>query len=190
MEKLLHHLDYTLPIILFLLTSIAYSAFLGKFLSLNFLKGKEKEILLHREILMPFSYMLMCLTLIPLTAYVIRHGDLSSLIVGIILALSYVVGVIKPTWESKIGKVLNDRLYLMALNDLIVPGFGKLLVAISYYLDKAVDLFAHSVIPEMFENISNAIRSVQRRRITRYVEFVIALIFFILLLAGWFEWRS
>jgi NADH-quinone oxidoreductase subunit L len=190
MEKLLHHLDYTLPIILFLLTSIAYSAFLGKFLSLNFLKGEEKEILLHREILMPFSYMLMCLTLIPLTAYVIRHGDLSSLIVGIVLALSYVVGVIKPTWESKIGKVLNDRLYLMALNDLIVPGFGKLLVAISYYLDKAVDLFAHSVIPEMFENISNAIRSVQRRRITRYVEFVIALIFFILLLAGWFEWRS
>ncbi len=193
MEKLLHHLEEfcTLPLILFLLTSIAYSASLGKFLSLNFLKGEEKEILLHREILMPFSYMLMCLTLIPLIAYVIRlEGlDLSSLIVGIVLALSYVVGVIKPTWESKIGKVLNDRLYLMALNDLIVPGFGKLLVAISYYLDKAVDLFAHSVIPEMFENISNAIRSVQRRRITRYVEFVIALIFFILLLAGWFEWR-
>ena len=77
----------------------------------------------------------------------------------------------------------------MALNDLIVPSIGNVLVFLSYYFDKAVDLFSHTVIPEMFENVSNAIRSVQRRRLTRYVEFVIGLLFTILLIAGWFEWR-
>jgi len=139
--------------------------------------------------LMQTSYIVMCLTLLPLIAYVFRDVSGSSIIVGIVLVVAYVVALLKPTYESKVGRFLSDRMYLMALNDLIVPGIGNVLVFLSYYFDKAVDLFSHTVIPEMFENVSNAIRSVQRRRLTRYVEFVIGLLFTILLIAGWFEWR-
>ncbi len=191
MEELLHHLEEFgyYPLSLFLLTSVIYSAFLAKFLSLNFLKGKEVETHTHGEILMQSSYLLMCLTLLPLIAYVVREVSESSVIVGIILAIAYVLALFKPTYESRVGQFLSDRMYLMALNDLIVPSIGRVFIFLSYYFDKAVDLFAHSVIPEMFENVSNAIRSVQRKRLTKYVEFVIGLLFTILLIAGWFEWK-
>ena len=191
MEELLHHLEEFgyYPLSLFLLTSVIYSAFLAKFLSLNFLKGKEVETHTHGEILMQSSYLLMCLTLLPLIAYVVREVSESSVIVGIILAIAYVLALFKPTYESRVGQFLSDRMYLMALNDLIVPSIGRVFIFLSYYFDKAVDLFAHSVIPEMFENVSNAIRSVQRKSLTKYVEFVIGLLFTILLIAGWFEWK-
>ncbi|ADB58627.1 NADH-quinone oxidoreductase subunit 5 family protein [Archaeoglobus profundus] len=191
MEELLHHLEEFgyYPLALFLLTSVIYSAFLAKFLSLNFLKGREVEIYTHREILMQTSYIVMCLTLLPLIVYVFREVSESSVIVGIILAIAYVLAILKPTYESRVGQFLSDRMYLMALNDLIVPSIGRAFIFLCYYFDKAVDLFAHTVIPEMFENVSNAIRSVQRKRLTKYVEFVIGLLFTILLIAGWFEWK-
>ncbi len=188
-EEIMHH--FKLPFVLFILTSIVYSAFLGKFLSLNFIKGKEGKMYLHREILMPTSYILMCLILIPLILYV-KHEEFcfSSIIMGFALILAYLIAIFKPSYKSKVGEVLNDRLYLMALNDLVFPAIGKVLTFLSYYFDKAVDILSHRIIPEIFENISNAIRSIQRRKITDYIEFIVGLIFMILIIAGWFEWRS
>ncbi len=185
MEELIHHMG-EVPLIIFILTSLLYSGFLAKFLSLNFLKGRAVEGHTHGEILMQTSYTLMCLTLIPLTFYF--YGEVKGLEVGLLLALAYVVGLIKPTYESALGRILNDRLYLMALNDLIVPSFGKALIFLSYYFDKAIDLLCHSVIPEMFENLSKAVRTAQVRRLRRYVEFVVGLVFVTLVLAGWLGW--
>lgn len=187
MEEIIHHFD--LPYILFILTSVAYSAFLGKFLSLNFIKGEKSHLYLHREILMPISYVLMSLTLLPLILYVRHKVEYNSFVVGFLLILAYAIAILKPSYKSRVGEILNDRLYLMALNDLIVPAVGKIFTFLSYYIDKAVDVFSHRTIPEMFENISNVIRSFQRKSITSYIEFIVGLIFAILIVAGWFEWR-
>jgi hypothetical protein len=97
--------------------------------------------------------------------------------------------LIKPTYESRLGAVLGDRLYLMALNDLIVPKIGWGLAKLSYYFDKAVDLFSHYVIPEMFEELSKAVRRIQSGFLTDYLKVVIGFVFAIMLIVGWFEWR-
>ncbi len=193
LHEVSHHLGQT-PMIIFVLIALTYSAFLAKFLSLNFLKGERAKLHLHGERLMPTSYTIMVLTLLPL-AYVLylkffREGlETSSILVGILVTLTYVVGIVKPTHESKIGQALGDRLYLMALNDLIVPKVGWFFALLSYYFDRAVDLFTHSSIPEMFEELSKAVRRIQSGVLTRYVRIVIGIVFAIILIAGWFEWR-
>ncbi len=197
MDALIHHLEHEfglLPLTVFVIIAVVYSSFLAKFLSLNFLKGKKVSPHLHREVLMPSAYITMCLTLLPLALLLIgiyREAGLerSSMAVGVLVTLSYLIGLKKPSHESKIGMVLGDRLYLMALNDVIVPKIGWFLASLSYYFDKAVDLFSHSVIPEMFEELSKAVRRIQSGILLDYIRIVIGLVFAIMLIVGWFEWR-
>ncbi|WP_457549645.1 NADH-quinone oxidoreductase subunit 5 family protein [Archaeoglobus sp.] len=197
MDELIHHITHEFglaPLVTFVIIALAYSAFLAKFLSLNFLKGRRVELHLHREILMPSAYILMCATLIPL-AFVVasKYGkagaETTSIAVGLLVSIAYVVALIKPTHESRLGAVLGDRLYLMALNDLIVPKVGWFLAKLSYYFDKAIDLFSHYVMPEMFEELSKAVRRIQTGILTDYLKVVIGFVFAMMLIAGWFEWR-
>jgi len=197
MDELIHHTTHELgliPLVIFIVISLIYSAFLAKFLSLNFLKGEKARLHIHKVILMPISYIIICIVLIPLILVVMNmfgKVEQSSIIIGLLVLVAYIIALMKPTYESRLGMISSDRFYLMALNDLIVPGIGWILVKLSYYFDKAVDLFSHNVIPEMFEELSKATRSIQSGLLTDYLRVVVGLIFVILLIvAGWFKWMS
>ncbi|MEM0350954.1 MAG: NADH-quinone oxidoreductase subunit L [Archaeoglobaceae archaeon] len=197
MHGLEHHFGY-IPLILLVITSAVYSAFLAKFLSLNFLKGKEVHIHPHGGELMSFAYITMASMLfLLLYLYLTEHGFTklhefehfveegfltSSFAVGVIVFISYVVTLYKPRFESSISRALGDRLYMPLLNDLIVPKIGWALAKIADYGNRFIDFTFHQAVPSLFEVYSLGIRSVQNGSVERYVKIalVVVLVLFII----------
>ncbi|MEM3146731.1 MAG: NADH-quinone oxidoreductase subunit L, partial [Archaeoglobaceae archaeon] len=198
MHSLEHEFGY-LPLALLVLTSTVYSAFLAKFLSLNFIKGKEVHLHPHGGQLMSLAYMIMALMLfLLLYLYLATHGFTklhefqhffeegfvtSSLAVGIIVLVSYTVTLYKPRLESPIGKALGDRLYMPFLNDLIVPKIGWAFAKLVDYGNRLIDFTCHQAIPSLFEVYSLGIRSVQSGSVERYVKVVVAVVLIVFLIS-------
>ena len=199
MHSLEHHFGY-LPLFLLVVTSAIYSAFLAKFLSLNFWKGKEVHIHPHGGGLMSLAYiamasMLILLLYIYLTeegftklhefAHFVEEGFLtSSLMVGIIVLVTYLLALYKPRLESPIGKALGDRLYMPFLNDYIVPKFGWFLAKIADYGNRLIDFTCHQAIPSLFEVYSLGVRSIQSGSMERYVKIVVAVVLIVFLISA------
>ncbi|MEM0503865.1 MAG: NADH-quinone oxidoreductase subunit L [Archaeoglobaceae archaeon] len=198
MHSLEHEFGY-LPLALLVLTSTVYSAFLAKFLSLNFIKGKEVHLHPHGGQLMSLAYMIMALMLfLLLYLYLATHGFTklhefehffeegfvtSSLAVGIIVLVSYTVTLYKPRLESPIGKALGDRLYMPFLNDLIVPKIGWAFAKLVDYGNRLIDFTCHQAIPSLFEVYSLGIRSIQSGSVERYVKVVVAVVLIVFLIS-------
>ncbi|MEM0089549.1 MAG: proton-conducting transporter membrane subunit, partial [Archaeoglobaceae archaeon] len=198
MHSLEHEFGY-LPLALLVLTSTVYSAFLAKFLSLNFIKGKEVHLHPHGGQLMSLAYMIMALMLfLLLYLYLATHGFTklhefehffeegfvtSSLAVGIIVLVSYTVTLYKPRLESPIGKALGDRLYMPFLNDLMVPKIGWAFAKLVDYGNRLIDFTCHQAIPSLFEVYSLGIRSVQSGSVERYVKVVVAVVLIVFLIS-------
>ncbi len=206
MDELMHglHEEFGLiPFTLLILTSLVYSGFLAKFLSLNFIKGeKPHEVHLHGGKVMSLAYAVMVSMLLYLL-YVILTGnghlleelvgagfDKASLSVGILVLVAYVVTLINPRERafSKIAGIFGDRLYLSALNDYLVPGIGKVVIAIVDSCNSIIDFFFHRFIPDVFGAISGGIRSLQKGYLTVYLKLVIGVflvVLFITVMVGW-----
>lgn len=199
MHALEHHFGY-LPLLLLVLTSAVYSAFLAKFLSLNFLKGKEVHIHPHGGRLMSFAYiamasMLLLLLYIYLTedgftklhefAHFVEEGFMtSSVTVGAIVLVTYLIALYKPRLDSPIGKALGDRLYLPFLNDYIVPKIGWFLAKLADYGNRFIDFLCHQAVPSLFEIYSFGVRSLQSGSVERYVKIVVAVVLILLLVSA------
>ncbi|MCS7143630.1 MAG: NADH-quinone oxidoreductase subunit L [Archaeoglobaceae archaeon] len=201
MHGIEHHFGYT-PLVLLVLTSAVYSAFLAKFLSLNFLKGKEVEIHPHGGRLMSLAYMIMALMLFFLLyLYLAEHGFtkyhefthfleegflMSSFAVGIIVLISYVVTLYKPRLESPISKAFGDRLYIPFLNDFIIPKIGWAFAKFVDYCNRLIDLICHQAVPYLFRISSLGVRSIQSGSVERYVKIVVAIVLLIFLISAGF----
>ncbi|MEM1672429.1 MAG: NADH-quinone oxidoreductase subunit L [Archaeoglobaceae archaeon] len=196
MDGVMHSLEHEfglIPLMLLVLTSAIYSAFLAKFLSLNFLKGDYKLKAHGGGRLMSFAYIVMGSMLILLLAiYLIDHefhefveeGFLtSSLTVGLVVLTTYLIGLAKPRLESPIGKALGDRLYLAFLNDYLVPKLGWALAKLVDYGNRAIDFFCHKAIPDSFNFASKSIRKVQSGSVERYLKISVAVILLLLVVA-------
>lgn len=182
MDGVMHHLEHEfgfVPLALLVLTSAIYSAFLAKFLSLNFLKG-EYHVKAHGSgRLMSLAYIAM-VSMLPIILllyiylpdfheFVVEGFLKSSLAVGGIALLTYLLALYKPSFESPVGKVLGDRLYLALLNDYVVPTLGWALAKLVDYSNRAIDFFCHKAIPNVFSLSSIGIRRIQRGNVELYL---------------------
>ena len=203
MHELIHH-DMTLPLILLVATSIVYSAFLAKFLSLNFYKGEKAHLHLHGGTVMGTAYTIMFLMLIVLLAvYLGTHVEPfkefvhagyveSSFAVGLLVLISYAFALFKPRIKAlaPIGTFLGDRMYMPYLNDFIVPKVGWAVAFVIDLCNKLIDFTCHKAIPKMFEIYSTGVRTVQSGRLERYVKIVVGFVLLIMIVAtavvmGW-----
>ena len=187
MDGIMHHLEHEfglIPLALLVLISAIYSAFLAKFLSLNFLKG-EFHLKSHGGgRLMGIAYSVMgSMLILLLFAYLylpefhefVAEGFLqSSLAVGFIVLITYIFALSKPTLESPLGKALGDRLYLAFLNDYVVPKIGWILARLVEHANSAIDFFCHKAIPSAFELSSRAVRRIQSGSVELYLRISVA----------------
>jgi len=192
MDMIMHDL-HEVALWLLILTSIIYSAFLAKFLSLNFIKGVSKHPHLHGEVLMPTIYILMVFTLIllsyPIADQFIKAGfKKSSIIVGIAVLTSYLIALAIPRVESPIGRFLGDRMYMSALNDLIIPRIGWIIVKAVDYGNKFIDFLFHQNIPKFMSTCSIKIRTIQSGYLKRYIKIVLGIVMVILAALSFVGW--
>lgn len=204
MDAVMHHLMHEVggaPLYLLIATSIVYSAFLAKFLSLNFVKGpRPKHLHLHGEILMPIAYLIMVSMLAVLLYEMLGHVEpiasgfvekgleRSSLAVGLAVLISYVITLVVPRLESPIGRFLGDRMYMPALNDLIVPAIGWAIAKVVDYGNKGIDFFCHRAIPKGFSVCSIWIRSIQSGYLKRYVKIALGFVMVALIVTSLIRW--
>ena len=206
MDELMHGLHEVFglaPFALLVTTSLVYSGFLAKFLSLNFIKGeKPHEMHLHGGKVMSLAYAVMVSMLIYLLYVILSGGshlmeelvsagyDKTSITVGVLVLVAYVITLIDPREKafSRIAGIFGDRLYLSALNDYIVPGIGKVLIAFVDLCNSVIDFFFHRLIPDVFGAISGGIRRIQKGYLTTYLKLVVGVflaVVFIAVLMGW-----
>jgi NADH-quinone oxidoreductase subunit L len=206
MDGVMEHLvadGMLLPFYLLVIVSLIYSAFLAKFLSLNFLKGEAPP---HEHTeggqLMKLAYTLMVSMQIVLLAIILLHYEehashfveegflTTSLTVGILVTASYLIVLFKPAVPafSRIGVFLTDRMYLPFLNDYILLQIGWVVIRVVDACNRGVDFFFHTAIPSAFEALSRAIRSIQKGYLRVYMKIVagsIMLFLVIFSLMGW-----
>jgi len=158
-------------------TSIIYSAFLARFLSLNFIKGGSVgDIETHGGTIMAASYTALAISLIPLT-YVVsgffEYGlEASSIMLGLLYLVSYVLVTLKPSARSlsSLGRLLEDRLYLPLVYDLIIPRVTWYLAWIVSIMNLGIDWLSHSAIPNAVSVLSMSVRNIQRGYLRLYLE--------------------
>jgi len=205
MDTVMHHIAEmvgSLPLDLLLITSLLYSAFLAKFLSLNFWKGDKYHLHLHGEKLMPFAYACV-VSMVFLLLYRIVTGtdplaethlleyglDKDSLIVGLGVTGTYLFALVVPRIRalSPIGTFLGDRMYLPALNDLIVPSIGWAISKLIEYTHRAIDWFCHFGLPDGMLGISKRIRTIQVGYMRVYMKIALAFVMaaIVVSMLGW-----
>ncbi|MGC8607025.1 MAG: NADH-quinone oxidoreductase subunit L [Vulcanisaeta sp.] len=172
--------------ILMLLASLAYVAFLSRFVSLNFIKGEKPHT--HEE---HSKYPLM------VTAYVITGtAALVSLIIpfvlqpaifisagvdpivialGIVLWIIFVIALMKPRVGNLglITKIFERRYYIQVFMDVVLAGFGFALTTAAFYIYKGFDILFNFLIPSAFNTLSRYIRSIQRGYLRTYLEMLL-----------------
>ena len=112
----------------------------------------------------------------------------SSFAVGLIVLVAYSIGLFKPKLESPVGQFLSDRMYVMFLNDYIVPKIGWAIAKVVDYGNRLIDFTCHQAIPQMFEVYSAGIRFVQNGSLERYLRIVVGFVMLIVVVAvaaGW-----
>lgn len=205
MDGVMHHLEHEfgyLPLALLIIISAVYSGFLAKFLSLNFYKGKKVHLHLHGGGVMSTAYLIMVsMLLVILSLYLTSHEEpfeefykegllTSSMTVGFIVLAAYAFGLFKPQIKtiSPIGKFLSDRMYMMFLNDFIVPKVGWTIAKVVEYGNRLIDYTCHQAIPQMFEVYSLGVRFIQDGSLGRYLRIVIGFVMLMVVVAvaaGW-----
>ncbi len=206
MDELMHHLvvheKLVIPLILLIITSLVYSAFLAKFLSLNFYKGEKVHLHLHGGQIMGSAYTAMYLLLLvvlwvyvcsyiePFTHFFKAGFETSSLAVGLAVTASYGLALYKPRIRAlaPIGTFLGDRMYLPFLNDLIVSKAGWAVAFVVDCCNRAIDFTCHKAVPKLFEIYSIAVRAIQSGRLERYIRIIVGFILLMAILStvvGW-----
>jgi len=203
MDEVMHELIYevnVLPLALLVIISAIYSAFLAKFFALNFWKGKHVHLHLHGGGVMKTAYTAMVSMLLVLLAVIyfgldyhaeeFVHAGLAetSFIVGILVFVAYVVGFVKPEHDSIAGRILYDRVYMMALNDYIIPKIGWAILWVVDAFNKLLDFIAHTFIPGLFEAFSYGIRVIQNGSLERYAKIVVSAVIVVLVIVSVVGW--
>ena len=204
MDGVMHHLMEEIggaPLYLLIVVSIIYSAFLAKFLSLNFIKGdKPKHLHLHGEILMPLAYAIMVSMLAvllylilgrvePIARGFVEEGlEKTSLAVGLAVAASYGITLAVPKLESPIGRFLGDRMYMPALNDFIMPKIGWAIIRVVDAGNRLIDFFCHKAIPELIATYSFGIRAIQSGQLKRYVKIALGFVMVVMIAVSVLRW--
>ncbi|MFB6469654.1 MAG: NADH-quinone oxidoreductase subunit L [Vulcanisaeta sp. AZ3] len=181
--------------ILMLLASLAYVAFLSRFVSLNFIKGEKPHV--HEEHekfpLMVIAYVLtgtvaLAALAIPFTlvpkVFLSAGVDPIVIAIGIVLWIIFVVALIKPRVGNLglITKIFERRYYLQAFMDVVLSGFGYALTLAAFYIYKGFDILFDFIIPDSFTALSRYIRSIQRGYLRTYLEMLLVALVVVILI--------
>jgi len=172
--------------ILMLLASLAYVAFLSRFVSLNFIKGEKPHT--HEEHgrypLMVAAYVItgtaalaalaVPFTLVP-SVFLSAGVDPVAVAIGVVLWVIFVVALLKPRVGNLglITRIFERRYYLQAFMDVVLSGFGYVLTVVAFYIYKGFDILFDFVIPDAFTALSRYIRSIQRGYLRTYLEMLL-----------------
>jgi NADH-quinone oxidoreductase subunit L len=205
MDEVMHHLEHEfglLPLALLVLTSAVYSAFLAKFLSLNFVKGEKPHLHLHGGRVMATAYTAMGSMLLVLLYLILAHKEpvaskfmeigyeTSALAVGLLCLVAYSIGAARPRVKAlaTIGTVFGDRVFIPVLNDFVIPKFGWAVALLIDLGNRGIDFFCHKAIPDLFDVYSRGIRTIQKGYLRGYLKIVMGVVMFVLValsLLGW-----
>jgi NADH-quinone oxidoreductase subunit L len=172
--------------ILMLLASLAYVAFLSRFVSLNFIKGEKPHT--HEEHgrypLMVAAYVItgtaalaalaVPFTLVP-SVFLSAGVDPVAVAIGVVLWVIFVVALLKPRVGNLglITRIFERRYYIQAFMDVVLSGFGYVLTVVAFYIYKGFDVLFDFVIPDAFTALSRYIRSIQRGYLRTYLEMLL-----------------
>jgi NADH-quinone oxidoreductase subunit L len=172
--------------ILMFLASLAYVAFLSRFVSLNFIKGEKPHT--HEEHgrypLMVAAYVItgtaalaalaVPFTLVP-SVFLSAGVDPVAIAIGVVLWVIFVVALLKPRVGNLglITRIFERRYYLQAFMDVVLSGFGYVLTVVAFYIYKGFDILFDFVIPDAFTALSRYIRSIQRGYLRTYLEMLL-----------------
>ncbi|MFP3236263.1 MAG: proton-conducting transporter membrane subunit, partial [Vulcanisaeta sp.] len=172
--------------ILMLLASLAYVAFLSRFVSLNFIKGEKPHT--HEEHgrypLMVAAYVItgtaalaalaVPFTLVP-SVFLSAGVDPVAVAIGVVLWVIFVVALLKPRVGNLglITRIFERRYYIQAFMDVVLSGFGYVLTVVAFYIYKGFDILFDFVIPDAFTALSRYIRSIQRGYLRTYLEMLL-----------------
>jgi NADH-quinone oxidoreductase subunit L len=167
--------------------SLLYSAFLARFLSLNFIKGGDAgDVEIHGGGIMASAYTALAVSLVPLvyiTSGFFGYGlEAASVALGLLYLASYVVVTLRPTAQSLagLGRVLEDRLYLPIIYDVAVPWMTWMIAWLIDLVNLGVDWFSHSALPRAVGTLSTGVRRIQRG----YLRFYLEITFLVLVIAA------
>ena len=79
-------------------------------------------------------------------------------------------------------------MYMMFLNDYIVPKIGWAIAKVVDYGNRLIDFTCHQAIPGMFEIYSYGVRFIQNGKLERYLQIVVGFVMLIVVVAvaaGW-----
>ena len=178
---------------LLIIASVAYAAFLARFISLNFIKGgKSPTAHEHGGRIMAFAYgltgtaALATLAVIPAIAPVFIYPGLDPVVVavGVILWLVFIVALIKPRAQSlgQLGIFLQRRFYLQVFMDVIIAEFGRLLITFAYLFSSGIGALFNELTPRVFLGFSRVIRRLQSGAVIDYAKYLYASIVVILII--------
>jgi len=172
--------------ILMLLASLAYVAFLSRFVSLNFIRGEKPHT--HEEHgrypLMVAAYVItgtaalaalaVPFTLVP-SVFLSAGVDPVAIAIGVVFWVIFVVALLKPRVGNLglITRIFERRYYLQAFMDVVLSGFGYVLTVVAFYIYKGFDILFDFVIPDAFTALSRYIRSIQRGYLRTYLEMLL-----------------
>ncbi|WP_148224729.1 NADH-quinone oxidoreductase subunit 5 family protein [Vulcanisaeta moutnovskia] len=172
--------------ILMLLASLAYVAFLSRFVSLNFIKGERPHT--HEEHgkypLMVAAYIItgtaalasLAIPFVLQPAIFISAGvDPIVIAVGIVLWIIFIIALIKPRVGNLglITRIFERRYYIQTFMDVVLAGFGLALTLAAFYIYKGFDILFNFLIPDAFNALSRYIRSIQRGYLRTYLEMLL-----------------
>ncbi len=175
------------PYVLMLLASLAYVAFLARFVSLNFIKGEAPHGP-HGEhggvALMVLAYTLTgtaALASVAIPFFLVPHVFLSAgvdttvIMIGVILWLIFIIALIKPRVGNlgPITRLFERRYYVQAFMDVVLAGFGGLLTLAAFYIYKGFDILFDFIIPDAVTGLSRYIRSLQRGYLRTYLQILL-----------------
>ncbi|MGC9227469.1 NADH-quinone oxidoreductase subunit L [Caldivirga sp.] len=171
---------------LLVLASIAYVAFLARFTSLNFIKGgsvKHSETE-HGGLTMATSYTItatvaLATVAIPFMLHVpsvlIEPGyDVYVVSIGVFLWVIFIIALMKPRAQSLSGltTIFERRYYLQAFMDVVLAGFGKVLIEFAYLISHGIDVLFNTLTPSLFASFSRVIRRIQVGLLNQYIKYI------------------
>ncbi len=180
---------------LMILATLAYVAFLARFVSLNFIKGHKAHLhgLHERTTLMEVAYTAtgtaaLASFILPLFwnhEVFIRPGfEAAMASIGLILWGIFVLALFKPRigLPKALGKLFERRYYIQPFMDVVLGEFGWGVSLAAFYVYKACDWLFNSALPRSFLWLSRCVRAIQKGPLRTYLKIGLAVVTAILII--------
>lgn len=113
-----------------------------------------------------------------------------SITVGLLVTVAYLIALFKPSIRSlsPLGNFLTDRMYMPFINDYIIPQIGWGIIKVVDSCNRGIDLTVHRAIPSVFDEVSRAIRTIQKGHLRTYMKIVTGFVMVFMVISALVGW--